>query len=180
MAKALGKNGKSYKIRVLLDTASSTNLITSSLINTGKLHTDVLDPNHKVEMTTLNSSKIYDSQVCIIKLLMPNNTTKEVKTYVVPKIARLPYTDINIPKEVQHLCNDTFPRAEQNIDLLLGVKQSLSLLKGSIMNITEDTFLVQTPWGYIVVGNNIACTPYKTFVTQTELLNKNIEKNVAP
>lgn len=167
------RNGIRFTCRAIVDTASHSSFITSSLKNRLKLK------GKDFEMITTGLGGIVTASVC--KLVQATigsricDTTMKVDCMEIKEITgNLPSKSFNtshwkIPKTAK-LADPLFSVSNQ-IDLLLGADIFFKIIKPGILKINQAT-LMNTEFGYLVGGNTAATSHVNLFTRETSKMTK--------
>ena len=71
--------------------------------------------------------------------------------------------------------NETYPRQECEVDLLLGVTTSLQLIRGKLIKVSTSLYLLPTPWGYVPAGHYDVVTS-ASYLSNTQRVAELLEK----
>lgn len=175
-ATAKGCDGKALLVNVLLDTASTVNVVqvgTHTLLET----IDV-EPTVSLDLFHVNGSHGLDTKIIKFTLITPEGVEYQFDAYLLERIFSVEHLNVDREKmiafrDVLDLNVVDFSRPVQ-IDILLGVTASLRLMEKKSR--FGQTYLVTTPWGSTPCGDLLLASDNHCYATSIETLNKTLER----
>lgn len=139
-------NEHSIAARTLFDSGFTLNLVTEEL--TQKLDAVVLQSNIPLSLTTLDGTSLRTANKVLITLPC-FDTVLQIECLTTKSIANLAACPA-FPNPHNVVLNESFPRPQQKVDILLG-QGAIELILGR--RITQESLtLIETPWGWIPAG----------------------------
>ena len=177
-ATAIDKDGKTRKVRVLLDTAS-----TASFIKVGpNRHSnyEIIEPNLSIAIAHIEGETAEKhADLVSFELVAPGNRKITIQAYTTAKILTLPNVQVHVKKQMQLASefgkNLNLLTGKIEIDVLLGAGDTMQVIERVIK--FNDMFVIQTPWGSTPCGGNFNLPdPVPCYTTYLDELNKALEK----
>ena len=163
---------------MLIDTASTENFL--KVGTTSQLVTKSVAKSHSIKLNTLNSQG--EVAVNLVRITLECKKGKSVErmgiqAYTVPHILTLPSVRTKMSKVTGITLNETFPRPEVDVDLLLGIKDLHKITSGHTVKYLQG-FLLHTHWGYVYCGSVEEPKHDLTscYLTKTEQLTAAVER----
>ena len=136
-------------LRLLIDSASSANFVKVSILI--DLPHTILEKNVLMHLSSLNGLKEFvTDKVCFT--LETLDGPIEIQAYTKPYIMTLPEIDCNLNKQFNFDFCEDFPRRGEDVDLLLGITDSMRVLQDTSIQLSENLTALSTVFGYIPCG----------------------------
>ena len=172
------RTSKDDKLRVLLDTGSTSSFITAKALK-GVRH-ETLDRDVTLSINTLHGTNVQQSRKirCSVKTSFGNIT---FGCFVVPFIMNINYENTHVSDDLRLKLNalesyESIPRKGGEVDILLGFTDMWTVVQGIDQKIDESLVVLKTAFGLVPFGMlQEQQEGLDIFVTTVEQLNKNIE-----
>ena len=179
-------------INIMLETGLTVNLISKKQvsrfmmiynIDESSVFTEVKS-NYAFTLNSVNTSCNWDAQLLKFRFTRPANHWGEA--IVMENLHPFPRMELDEDIVQSFEMDGPFPRAEGEVDILLGWADSLRLLKKRHIFLKKDFALLSTVYEYVPCGSqpamalanpgNIVTPPNFSYLTSTEALTKAMEK----
>ena len=173
------RTSKGRKLRVLLDTGSTSSFITAQALK--EVRHETLDSTVTLSINTLHGTNVQQSRKvkCYLKTSFGYIT---FCCFVVPFIMRVEYdktcvdNDLRLKLNALEL-NESIPRKGGEVDILLGVMDMWTIVQGIDQKIGESLVILKTVYGLVPCGMlQEQQEELDVFVTAVERLNKDVER----
>ena len=146
---AVGNGGESQAAIAALDTCSTSNFITKDTLI--KLKHRLINTKTAVKINHLVGTDEITTSKAMIYLKKGPNHTIPIEVLVLDEIMEVPKETYPLKEKILHL-NQNYPKPKQNVDILLGVTDSMQLLAGRISKVEDGLYILRTIYGKIIVG----------------------------
>ena len=179
-------------VNIMIDTGSTVNFISKRQVSRFATYynfdesswlIEVAD-NLEINLQSLDSSCDLKAQILKFRLTKPANNW--VEAIVLDDIHPFPRLELDEIITRSYDMNGPFPRPEGSVDILLGVADSLKLLRRKHIFLRQSFALLSTVYGYVPCGsqpvkaltdpNYVLPIPVSSNMTSTEALTKAMEK----
>ena len=173
------RTSKHEKLRVLLDTGSTSSFITAKAFK-GVRH-ETLDHNLTLSINALHGTNVQQSRKVRCHVKAPFGFVT-LDCFVVSFIMEIDYENTHVNKDLcQKLnaleLNESIPRKGGEVDILLGIIDMWTIVRGIDQRIGESLVILKTVFGLVPCGMlQEQQEELDVFVTTVEQLNKNIER----
>ena len=179
-------------VNIMLDTGSTVNFISKRQVSRFATYYNIdesswlieVADNLEINLQSLNTSRDMKAQLLKFRLTKPANNW--VEAIVMDDIHPFPRLELDEIITRSYEMNGPFPRSEGSVDILLGVADSLKLLKRKHIFLKKSFALLSTVYGYVPCGsqpvkaltdpNYVPPVPVSSNMTSTEALTKAMEK----
>ena len=173
----------------MLDTGSSVNFVSTRQVSRRLLNFQIkpsavfkeVQKDVTIALCNLEGKRNRKTRIVMFGLSKPDGL--KVEAYVVERIHS--FAKLQLPESIttQFQMDQAYPRAKGEVDLFLGIIDTLKLIIAKHISISNTLALLPTCYGHIPCGQeivqNIIAKPeqnHSTYLTSAEVLNKTLEK----